>query len=66
MKFWLISKEDIGIVREALQSGSHETNDHNCPDGYDGCSGCDGQTQRANAIHTLDTGLHISDAQPKG
>ncbi len=69
MKFWLISEEDIGTIREALESKSHAAmKGYNCPDHFPpvACEGCKGQAQRNKAVHDLDTGLHTSDEQPTG
>lgn len=66
MRFWLISDEDIEAVRQALMSGSHEAIFVNCEDGANGepCQGCAGDTMRRDGLHSLDTGLHITDQVP--
>ena len=63
-KWWLISDEDINVIREALQAPTHEINDYNCPTDWDSCRGCDGDEQRKKAVHALDSGLHITDVIP--
>lgn len=64
MKWWLISDEDVKAIRTALMAKTHEDNDHNCPDNYDYCHACAGDELRKEAVHTLDTGLHETDAIP--
>ena len=64
--WWLISGEDVAIIRAALGDCTHEANYLNCEDWPpgSGCSGCRGDAARENAIHILDTGLHVTDAIP--
>lgn len=64
--WWLISGEDLTFIRAALNAPTHEANCFNCQDWPpgEGCSGCKGDKLRAQAIHRLDTGIHITDAIP--
>lgn len=66
MKWWLISGEDVQVIRAALNAPTHRANDFNCEDWPigDGCAGCRGDKERDEAVHTLDTGLHTTDAVP--
>jgi len=66
MKWWLISDDDVKIIRDGLNAPTHEANDYNCQDWPigEGCRGCKGDKLRDRAIHTLDTGLHITNAVP--
>jgi len=65
--YWLISKEDAGIIRQGLLAFTHRKNDFNCPDDYPElgeCSGCEGNKLRELALYRLDTGLHLTDVIP--
>ncbi len=65
-KWWIISDEDIQKIRQALFASTHEANSYNCQDWPpgNGCSGCDGDELRKKARHTLDSGLHTTEAVP--
>ena len=65
MKWWLISDEDVPIIREGLEAPTHEANDFNCPSSYEECRGCEGKEKRQMAIYTLDSGLHQTDEVPR-
>ena len=54
------------MVGAALRAPTHTANDSNCEDWPPGrgCEGCRGAEQRRAALHTLDSGLHITDAIP--
>jgi len=66
MKWWLISDEDVVIIRAGLMVATHEANDFNCQDWPPGkgCRGCEGDEKRRIALHSLDSGLHLTDAVP--
>ena len=67
MRWFLISEEDTQFIRAALEMPEHDDNDFNCPyDPYSntGCAACAGRKARGEAIHILDTGLHVTDAVP--
>lgn len=65
-KWWLISNEDVRKIRSALTAPTHEANDYNCEDWPpgEGCRGCIGDAMRAEGLHALDSGLHVTDAIP--
>lgn len=65
-KWFLISDEDIKVIREALLAPTHEANNYNCQDWPpgEGCRGCDGDEQRAKAVYTLDSGLNTTNEIP--
>jgi hypothetical protein len=63
-KWWLISDEDVQIIRDGLTAPTHDINDYNCPTGWDDCRGCDGDEKRRNALHALDSGLYLTNAIP--
>ncbi len=64
-KWWLISNEDIEIIRKGLNASTHEANDYNCnPMPHESCAGCDGDEMRDKAWYTLDTGLHTTNVVP--
>ena len=65
MKWWLISDEDVEEIRAGLEASTHDANDFNCPDGWNECSGCGGDSLRERAGHVLDTGLHITSQVPE-
>ena len=66
MKWWLISDDDVTTIRAALEACTHEANSYNCEDWPpgSGCAGCRGDKEREGAVHTLDSGLHQTDAVP--
>jgi hypothetical protein len=67
MTYWLISKENAGIIKQGLLASMHRANDFNCPDDSPSlgeCSGCAGDKLRAEALHCLSSGLHITKAIP--
>ena len=66
MRWFLISDDDVNEIRQALRAPTHDGNDYNCqewPPGQ-GCTGCAGDELREKAVHTLDLGLHITEAIP--
>jgi len=69
MKWWLISDEDVRLIRDSLMSPEHEPNDFNCPHPGDGyyaaeCSRCVAVEKRGKALYALDSGLHKTEAIP--
>ena len=64
--WWLISDEDVDGIRAGLMADTHEATDGNCEDWPigSGCAGCQGDEARRQALHTLDSGLHVTDAIP--
>ena len=54
MKYLLLTPADVDIVRTALESQSHDINDHNCPDQWNDCWGCQGKEQRVEALKHFD------------
>ena len=72
MQWWLISDEDVKIIRAALEAPTHEANKTNCEEQHPcilkylgpgfGCNGCKGNKKRQDAVHILDSGLHQTDA----
>ena len=63
-KWWLISQEDVDDIRKGLEASTHDKNDYNCPDEWYGCTGCEGDDIRRDALHSLDSGLHITECVP--
>ncbi len=35
MKYLLLTPADVDVIRTALSTPSHDTNDYNCPDEWD-------------------------------
>ena len=67
MPWWLISDEDVKTIRAALEADEHDDNDFNCPSNpyMEGkCTACLGRELRGRAVHSLDTGMHITEAVP--
>jgi len=66
MKWWLISDEDVQIVKKGLNAPTHGKNDYNCPypDDADECEACAGSKLRQVAVYALDTGLNDTEAVP--
>jgi len=64
--WWLVNGETIQKITEALQSSTHEINDHNCEDWPpgSGCNGCRGDEERKNALHWLESGCHLTKEIP--
>jgi hypothetical protein len=54
MKYLLLTPADVDVIRTALESQSHDTNDYNCPDQWDSCWGCDGKEKRDAALKHFD------------
>jgi hypothetical protein len=65
-RWYLIQAGDVEKIRAGLLAPTHAANDYNCEDWPigEGCRGCKGDEQREAAVHTLDSGLHITDAVP--
>ena len=54
MKYLLLTPADVDVIRTALSTPSHDTNDYNCPDEWDDCRGCNGQETRESALKHFD------------
>jgi hypothetical protein len=65
-RWYLIRDRDVVKIKAALLAPTHAVNDYNCEDWPigEGCRGCKGDEQREAAVHTLDSGLHLTDAVP--
>jgi hypothetical protein len=64
MKWVLISEETYQLALNALRARTHARTDHNCPDGWDDCTACNGDELRARAAYELDIGAHVTNCVP--